>query len=79
MRLFGIGPTEMVIILIILGLNAIPGWAMFRVSQRVGYAGGSRWIWAIAYLFFGWLAMIVFALSDWPRPSGPAARASAPQ
>jgi len=66
------GGAEWVIIFLIAGpLLLLPGASMYIVAKRLGFSGAALVGWAVAYAFFGYLALFVFALTSWP--SGPPA------
>ena len=58
-------------------LYLVPAWAMYRLAGRVGYSSRERWGWAFAWIVGNWLALVVFAFSDWPNESVAAHRTSA--
>jgi len=75
MRIFGLGPTELVIILVIVLFSIIPIWLLWKVFTRTGMSGAYALLVLIPYAG-PLIALAVLAFARWPRvDSVPAAQA----
>lgn len=72
MRVFGLGPTEMVILLIIALVNVLPAIGIYKISRRVGFETGMAVLWAVGVLIASPLALLALGLVAWPRDSAQA-------
>jgi uncharacterized membrane protein YhaH (DUF805 family) len=63
--MFGIGPTEFVIILIILAIILLPIWFISKILNKAGFSG---WFLLLSLVpFLNIIALWVFAFVDWPN------------
>ena len=59
--MFGLGIPEVILFLIFLFVLFLPTYLVVK-SDRV--SGSDRTIWIVATLFFGWLAFLIFLVSN---------------
>jgi uncharacterized membrane protein len=65
--MFGLGLTELIILLMLLPLVVVPVWAAWRVSLKAGFRGA--WGFLVIVPVVSLIALWVFAFVDWPATS----------
>jgi len=77
MRIFGLGPTEFAIILVLLAFMAIPIWLLWRIFGRAGLPKGFAFFVLLPYVG-PFIALAILAFSRWPSIDAGAVLATAP-
>ncbi len=69
MRLFGLGPLELLLILTVLAVGVLPAFGIYRIAVKAGYDGAAPFLWAIAFCLpvLSWLVPLGLGFLDWPR------------
>lgn len=67
MRVFGLGPTELVIIAVLMLVNVLPAIGVYRISRRAGFESGTSVLWAVGVLVASPLVLLALGFVEWPR------------
>ena len=67
MNVFGLGPTEIIIIIaVVLGCNVFPVVGAYLISKRIGFSGGVSVLWSLGALFLGSVILFILGIVPWP-------------
>jgi hypothetical protein len=63
--MFGMGPAELMVVLIILAIIILPVWFISKILSKAGFSGWLSILWLIPLLNI--IALWVFAFVPWPN------------
>ena len=69
MSVFGLGPTELLIIMAIALLTWVPAIGIFRIARWAGYEPVIAALWAVGFVFpiTSWFVPLGLGFIEWPR------------